>query len=72
MRRTRSMKAALGQAQWRKSSYSGGAQNCVEVADSLEGPVAVRDSRDQDGAVLVLPPAAWHVLAHRIKNGEFA
>ncbi|MFI6662970.1 DUF397 domain-containing protein [Streptomyces sp. NPDC050523] len=34
----------LTQAQWRKSSYSGGANDCVEVAD-LGEHVAVRDSK---------------------------
>ena len=41
-------------AEWRKASYSnsnGGA--CVEVAGNLPGVVAVRDSKDPDGPVLV-------------------
>ncbi|NDU77852.1 DUF397 domain-containing protein [Actinomadura sp. DSM 109109] len=44
----------LTNARWRKSSYStsnGG--NCVELADAA-GTVAVRDSKDPDGPVLLL------------------
>jgi uncharacterized protein DUF397 len=44
--------ADLTSAAWRKSRYSGngGQQNgCVEVARSLPGTVAVRDSKDLRG-----------------------
>ena len=66
------MKISLGQAEWRKSSYSGQAQDCVEVAGSLPGAVAVRDSKNPDGLTLVLAPAAWQVLARRVMDGELA
>jgi hypothetical protein len=66
------MEINLSQAAWRKSSYSGQAGNCVEVADNRPGIVAVRDSKDPDGLALVLAPAAWRVLARRVKGGEFA
>jgi hypothetical protein len=42
---------------WRKASYSNGGENCVEVANA-EG-VAVRDTKDRDGATLTVPAAAW-------------
>jgi hypothetical protein len=66
------MEVSLGQAAWRRSSYSGGAQNCVEVAASLPGTVAVRDSKDPDGPALFLAPTAWRTLARRLKDGELA
>jgi hypothetical protein len=66
------MKVALSQAAWRKSSYSGAVQNCVEVADGLPGTVAVRDSKDPDGPALLLAPAAWRMLARRVKEDKFA
>ncbi|WP_320067403.1 DUF397 domain-containing protein [Micromonospora sp. RTGN7] len=50
-------------ARWRtstRSSTNGG--NCVEVADNLPGVVAVRDSKDRDGAVLTFGPAAWRAF----------
>ncbi|MEU9200723.1 DUF397 domain-containing protein [Streptomyces sp. NPDC048332] len=44
-----------------KSSYSGGnaGQECVEVARNIPGTVAVRDSKQPNGAVLVINSAAW-------------
>jgi hypothetical protein len=64
------MKLNLSQAAWRKSSYSGQAQNCVEVADGLPGAVGVRDSKDPDGPALILAPGAWRALTRRVKSGE--
>jgi len=50
----------LSRAIWRKSSYSGsnGGQ-CVEVALNVPGIVAVRDSKDPDGAKLACTAAQW-------------
>ncbi|MFD8824675.1 DUF397 domain-containing protein [Streptomyces sp. NPDC059605] len=44
-----------------KSSHSGGnaSQECVEVARNIPGSVAVRDSKNPAGPVIVLAPAAW-------------
>lgn len=45
--------------QWRKSSYSsaqGG--NCVEVA-GLSGQIAIRDSKNPDGPILVFDAIAF-------------
>ncbi|MEU4552957.1 uncharacterized protein DUF397 [Micromonospora violae] len=50
-------------ARWRKSTRSNGSGgNCVEVADNLPGVVAVRDSKDPGGPVLVFPPDAWRAF----------
>ncbi|MGV9215166.1 DUF397 domain-containing protein [Micromonospora sp. RB23] len=50
-------------ARWRKSTRSGpDGGNCVEVADNLPGAVAVRDSKDADGPVLVFEPEAWRAF----------
>ncbi|MET8529062.1 DUF397 domain-containing protein [Micromonospora sp. NPDC005172] len=50
-------------ARWRRSSRSGpDGGNCVEVADNLSGLVAVRDSKDPDGPVLVFEPEAWRAF----------
>jgi hypothetical protein len=51
----------LSGAQWRKSSYSNGQANCVEVA-ALGGecPIAaVRDSKAPGGASLIFSIKAW-------------
>lgn len=44
-----------------KSSYSGGSdgQHCVEVARNIPGVIAVRDSKDSAGPLLLLSPTAW-------------
>ena len=64
------MEPTLGQAEWRKSSYSGGTGNCVEVAGNLPGITAVRDSQDPDGPALILTPAVWRVLTRKVRSGE--
>jgi len=60
----------LSRANWRKSSYSGGTGgNCVEVAQASPGVVAVRDSRDPHGAVLVFSRHQWKTFTTHVKNG---
>ena len=49
----------LSNAQFRKSSYSGGGNNCVEVATNIPGVVAVRDSNNPTGPVLTFTPGEW-------------
>ncbi|MFF9075541.1 DUF397 domain-containing protein [Streptomyces sp. NPDC014735] len=44
---------------FRKSSYSEAHGECIEVAANVSGVVAVRDSKDPAGPVLVVAPAAW-------------
>jgi hypothetical protein len=64
------MKTAHGQAAWRKSSHSGAVQNCVEVAGNRPGAIAIRDSKDPEGPVLIVTPAAWRALACRVQGGS--
>lgn len=56
-------------AVWRKSSYSGGANNCVEVAGNLPGIVAVRDSKDPAGPVLSFSRREWAAFTGAIRGG---
>ncbi|MBU3863557.1 DUF397 domain-containing protein [Streptomyces sp. 4503] len=44
---------------FRKSSYSGGEEECVEVATNLPGTVAIRDSKNPGGPILRCAPATW-------------
>ncbi|MEH0936996.1 DUF397 domain-containing protein [Micromonospora psammae] len=48
----------LSGADWRTSTRSSGNGNCVEVAVGA-GRVAVRDSKDRGGPVLLFPAATW-------------
>ncbi|MEU7055901.1 DUF397 domain-containing protein [Streptomyces sp. NPDC046197] len=48
---------------WLRSSYSTGANNCVETASPCSGPraglLAVRDSKDPAGPALLFSPESW-------------
>ncbi|MFF0526045.1 DUF397 domain-containing protein [Actinomadura nitritigenes] len=57
--------------QWRKSSYSGGAddEHCVELGRlAPEVGVGVRDSKDPDGGHLTLTVGEFAALLARIKR----
>ena len=71
VKRAGNVKEDLARAAWRKSSYSGGSGNCVEIADNLPGAVAVRDSKDPAGPALIFTPGAWRAFILGAKNGEF-
>jgi hypothetical protein len=43
---------------WRKSSRSNAQANCVEVSVASDA-VAVRDSKNATGPVIVLPAPSW-------------
>jgi Domain of unknown function (DUF397) len=60
----------LSQAVWRKSSYSNGQANCVEVARNLPGIVAIRDSKAPDSGVLVLTNDEWQHFAQNYRCTE--
>lgn len=51
---------------WRKSRYSVSGE-CVEVAATGE-MVAVRDSNDRDGPIVVFPARAWHAFLRSIDS----
>ncbi|MET7452823.1 DUF397 domain-containing protein [Streptomyces sp. NPDC005574] len=54
---------ALHTVRWLRSSYSTGANNCVETARPTTGPgaglLAVRDSKDPAGPALLFSPESW-------------
>jgi hypothetical protein len=55
---------------WHKSSRGGGnGRNCLEVA-TLETTVALRDSKDRTGPVLVFTKAAWKAFLPSAKDGS--
>jgi Domain of unknown function (DUF397) len=55
----------LAHVRWQKSSYSGGANDCVEVAD-LGEHAAVRDSKDIGRGPLLFSMAAMRALVSGI------
>ncbi|MFL1431912.1 MULTISPECIES: DUF397 domain-containing protein [unclassified Nocardiopsis] len=50
-----------GPLAFRKSSYSGSGDNCVEVAD-VPGGAAVRDSKCPDAGHLAIAAGEWSAL----------
>lgn len=72
IRNTPSLRTHLAEAPWRKSTRSQ-TSNCVEVAPLGTGPaaVALRDSKDQGGPVLLFNRAGWLGFIAGAKNGQF-
>jgi hypothetical protein len=61
----------LSAAAWRKSTRSGpNCDNCVEVA-FVPGAIAVRDSKNPTGPVLIFTPDEWDAFVGGAKDGEF-
>lgn len=57
---------------WRKSSWSSGGDNCVEVAFAPDGSVGVRDSKNEGGGpVLDFTAAEWRAFIRGVKGHEF-
>ncbi|KOX45832.1 MULTISPECIES: DUF397 domain-containing protein [Streptomyces] len=59
----------LHDAHWRRSSYSGGANDCVEIAD-LGAYAAVRDSKAPDLSPVILSRSALGDLLAHCTDGE--
>ncbi|AXK87837.1 DUF397 domain-containing protein [Nocardia farcinica] len=65
------MTVDLSNAKWFKSSYSGGGNDCVEVAHLDGGMVGVRDSKNTAGPALVFTPSEWEAFLRGARGGEF-
>ncbi|MFD4571819.1 DUF397 domain-containing protein [Streptomyces sp. NPDC058417] len=52
---------------FRKSSYSAGEGNCLEVARTSDGARVVRDSKVQDGPLLTLSAPSWARFLRALK-----
>jgi hypothetical protein len=61
----------LTRAAWRKSSFSGSGNACVEVADLATG-TGIRDSKLGDRSpVLSVTTAHWSAFTAGVRSGDF-
>ena len=65
------LRVNLEGAEWRKSNRSGPySDNCVEVA-FVDDVIAVRDSKNPTGPVLLFTQSEWDAFVEGAKDGEF-
>lgn len=67
MKRAHHIAPNLPGARWRRSTYSGGNNECVEVADNLRQLVHVRDSKRPAGPVIRVSRAAWSTFITHLR-----
>jgi hypothetical protein len=60
-----------GHTRWRKSTVSNPSGNCVELAELTGGMVAVRNSRQPSGPVLIYTRAEIAAFIQGVQRGEF-
>jgi hypothetical protein len=61
----------MDQLVWRKATKSGNNGQCVEVAFTASGEVAVRDSKNPTGAILKFTADEWDAFLDGARSGEF-
>ena len=59
------------EVRWRKSSASNPTGNCVELAELAGGTIAVRNSRQPSGPVLIYSRAEIAAFLSGVQSGEF-
>ncbi|MEV0391768.1 DUF397 domain-containing protein [Polymorphospora rubra] len=55
---------------WRKSTRSGGGDNCVEVATE-NGTIGIRDSKDPTGPILTFTRTEWAAFLAGVRSRSF-
>lgn len=56
---------------WRKSGRSNASGNCVEMAQTPGGEVALRNSRDPEGPALLFTRDEIIAFVHGVRAGDF-
>lgn len=59
----------LSGAEWYKSPFSSGAEQCVEITDLPGGAVAVRDSKNPGKGALRFTASEWEALRQGFRSG---
>ena len=57
-------------AEWRKSTYSNGQAECVEITADLPGITAIRDSKNPHGPALACTHRQWRAFTASNKTGH--
>ncbi|TKG57383.1 DUF397 domain-containing protein [Prauserella endophytica] len=57
--------------EWKKSSYSGGNNDCVEVRLAEGGGVEVRDSKAPGMGSIKFTSSEWDAFIAGVKDGQF-
>ncbi len=63
--------AAASRLHWHKSSYSGTAGNCLEIAVLDHNGRVIRDSKDPTIPMLTFTATEWSVFIAGVRCGEF-
>lgn len=58
----------MSELKFRKSSYSGNRQDCVEVAQHPEVGAAVRDTKHQEQGHLSFPHGEWAAFLYAARH----
>ncbi|MFI9305234.1 DUF397 domain-containing protein [Streptomyces triculaminicus] len=65
------IRADLSNVGWRKSTYSNGHEDCLEVADNIPGGVVpVRDSKNPSDSALVFPAGSWYTFVEHLASTD--
>ncbi|MFF8417958.1 DUF397 domain-containing protein [Streptomyces sp. NPDC015680] len=60
------------QPAWRKSSYSSGNGQCLEIGDGVHDVTPVRDSKNAQGPLLVFRIGSWSTFLTAVKADTFS
>ncbi len=61
----------LSRLRWYKSSFSSANGQCTLCARLDDGDIALMDSKNPDGGVLIFSHTEWQAFVAGIKLGEF-